>query len=795
MKILSLYLGAFGKFNDYNLDLDAGFNLIEGVNESGKSTIHDFIEGMLFGFYRRGVKRKLYSEKYHKYKPKNNPAYYGHLVMRYQEKTIRLERHFDKDQADFKIINETTGQDITTSFEKNPIYNEADIAAFIDMPFHLYKNTLSISQKAMQTSAEAEQDLTARLENLSKSGSETFSTKKALQYIDAKKQAIGSSTARTKPYAKALKEKEKLTKELNAALEKHESVLALYQTQESLYQKKNALSQNIEALNNTIAAQENTIKKATYNTIIAKKEAIQTLLEKHSEKNMKLTTQALLKTQATYKSLFDELPKKTTEALRAKDRSDTLAEQRPDQDEMMSLKSYRAIEEDAARLETFEEVIDTDKKAALEAALKAFKSLHKTIQEKQKHQTKIRLFIRLIMIPLMLGVTAYLFFTLSYPMQLLAALPIFILLSLEGTFYLALKNSTKWNQIRTAQVKKVSESLEKERKSQTLAQAEIDKLYQKHGLKDKTEFLNQRYDAKRQKENYQRDQTLIEASLKHQKTYEAILSTYTPLFRRFNLSPSLFHLEVLLDIKHHLNAIEKTLHDGSFEALEMAIDFALKPADISDIKDNQAKRERLEKDIKRLDDKINKTTIQAEEKTKTYRDIALIEADIHHLSERINTLERRYNILENATAKLKKAEDKQEENFAPILSEAIESYLPKLTLNRYHEIKVRRSLEAKIFAKQSHQLENKTFFSEGTLDQIHFAIRLGILKALKKNEGFFILDDAFVNFDQDRLKEALKLLDEIKENHQIILLTCHKREKALLDSLKITYQLQTLPLD
>ncbi len=60
MQINELLLKNFGKFHDRQIDLEEGINLIHGENESGKSTIHTFIRGMLFGIERgEGGLRKM----------------------------------------------------------------------------------------------------------------------------------------------------------------------------------------------------------------------------------------------------------------------------------------------------------------------------------------------------------------------------------------------------------------------------------------------------------------------------------------------------------------------------------------------------------------------------------------------------------------------------------------------------------------------------------------------------------------------------------------------------------------
>ncbi len=49
MQINELLLKNFGKFDDRQKIWMRRINLIHGENESGKSTIHTFIRGMLFG--------------------------------------------------------------------------------------------------------------------------------------------------------------------------------------------------------------------------------------------------------------------------------------------------------------------------------------------------------------------------------------------------------------------------------------------------------------------------------------------------------------------------------------------------------------------------------------------------------------------------------------------------------------------------------------------------------------------------------------------------------------------------
>ncbi len=75
MKIIDIYINGFGKFHGRNLTFRDGLNIVYGKNEAGKSTIHTFIRGMLFGIERqRG--RASRNDLYTKFEPWENSGTY-----------------------------------------------------------------------------------------------------------------------------------------------------------------------------------------------------------------------------------------------------------------------------------------------------------------------------------------------------------------------------------------------------------------------------------------------------------------------------------------------------------------------------------------------------------------------------------------------------------------------------------------------------------------------------------------------------------------------------------------------
>ena len=77
--------------------------------------------------------------------------------------------------------------------------------------------------------------------------------------------------------------------------------------------------------------------------------------------------------------------------------------------------------------------------------------------------------------------------------------------------------------------------------------------------------------------------------------------------------------------------------------------------------------------------------------------------------------------------------------------------------------------------------------SRGTLEQIYFALRMAAGELFCGKDTFpVILDDVFGMYDEDRLTAVLKWL--CKEERQVIISTCHKREMELLDKAEIPYR-------
>lgn len=144
MQIAELVIKNFGKFTEKKIRLSDGIQLFYGENESGKSTIHTFIKGMLFGMERKRG-RASSNDTFTRYEPWENPNYYSGS-MRFESgwKHFCIRRDFDKVSKKVQLICEDDGEELSVENGDLEILLGGVNAAS-------YENTVSIGQLKIET--------------------------------------------------------------------------------------------------------------------------------------------------------------------------------------------------------------------------------------------------------------------------------------------------------------------------------------------------------------------------------------------------------------------------------------------------------------------------------------------------------------------------------------------------------------------------------------------------------------------------------------------------------------------
>lgn len=113
-----------------------------------------------------------------------------------------------------------------------------------------------------------------------------------------------------------------------------------------------------------------------------------------------------------------------------------------------------------------------------------------------------------------------------------------------------------------------------------------------------------------------------------------------------------------------------------------------------------------------------------------------------------------------------------EEALAPKIEHRTGEILTLLTKGHYSEIRLKtenNEFRVEVKSETKGQWIFPGSLSTGTQDQIYLAFRLALAETLTNAAGYILLlDDPFVNFDRERLKETLDVLKNISRNHQVI---------------------------
>lgn len=180
MKILELMLRNFGRFENKNIRFENGMNIIYGANESGKTTVHSFIKGMLFGIERGRGRASVY-DTFSIYEPWENPNYYsGWLRFESGGKHFRVDRNFDKYSRKTELTCEDDGEELSVP--------DGDLEMLLDgMNASGYENTVLVGQLKVQPDKSLGAALQEYANDSYASGNGELRTEQALALLRARK--------------------------------------------------------------------------------------------------------------------------------------------------------------------------------------------------------------------------------------------------------------------------------------------------------------------------------------------------------------------------------------------------------------------------------------------------------------------------------------------------------------------------------------------------------------------------------------------------------------------------------
>lgn len=113
--------------------------------------------------------------------------------------------------------------------------------------------------------------------------------------------------------------------------------------------------------------------------------------------------------------------------------------------------------------------------------------------------------------------------------------------------------------------------------------------------------------------------------------------------------------------------------------------------------------------------------------------------------------------------------------------------IERVTAGRYRRVRVDdTNLAIEVFAPERGDWVSVESLSQGTLDLVYLAARIGLVRLVTGDRRPpLVLDDPFVTLDDVRAMRALELLKRISTDFQVIYLTTSERYDAAADLVRV----------
>ena len=745
MKIIRLDLISFGRFNNYTIEFGDKFNLIYGLNESGKTTISKFIEGVFYGFVKPYLKRTVFTEDYEKYRPWNSENYEGSILVEKDNKRYVIYRNFKEKY--FNIFNETTGNNETDldGFNQDNLSFPGEY--FFKMPLDIFKSTVFSNLKELDAKDKNVSSIVDMLLNSSDSNNDSVSFKKALDNLEKMKSNIGTKQSKTKPLG-------------------------------GLYQKKFDLEDDIKNINKDKKEYEDSLNKLNeyklrHEKLLLNKEKLVNLHKKNDiEKieDVKNYKMQILKEKA---SLLDRVSK-------IKYINDI------DEDDVNSLEYQNKLLNDN-RI-TFNELSKQKKLLSkdyyqLKAKLSNYETIRDYIDEVNNLIKKLngisKLKIKLLIIGVIVTlIIAGMIYMMGYTKEIVIAPVLFVL------YYILVIISIKFQRLSyNRQLNKIVKKIN-----------QITNM----NYKNYNEVINDfRYDSNMDKSiDYlsKLEVQLQDIDSKLDSIINEDESSKSKINNILSSSRNLKNIDVedyrrkKIEYNQLMDRISDK--DAQLQKISSEYDFSILLENINSdsikLEDNDIKDINLLN--KEIDESIEKNAKLFERTKILEKSVNLLlekEERLADINENIQKYESEITSIELAMDLINKSINKLHKNFIPRINKKVSEMMAYSTKDK-DKFRVDENLDVSIY--DGVKFYEQKHLSSGTFDLLSVFIRISVLEELMGLDYLMILDDCFVQLDDVRYKKCLDLLFKISNNNQIILFSCQNRDEQLLNELDIKYK-------
>ncbi|MEX0869827.1 MAG: AAA family ATPase [Candidatus Spechtbacterales bacterium] len=202
----------------------------------------------------------------------------------------------------------------------------------------------------------------------------------------------------------------------------------------------------------------------------------------------------------------------------------------------------------------------------------------------------------------------------------------------------------------------------------------------------------------------------------------------------------------------------------------------------------EAKLERLEEEIEKMGAKYAEANARVENIKVSQEDITLVEEKVSSAKESVQRFTRRANVYKIVEEGLEEARRLSLAKTKETLEESMGEYIDQITSGKYSSVRLEDNFELQVYSTEKEDYVSGDELSAGAADQLYIVARFALIGLLNgksagqdiEEEGaskflrrpVAILDDPFVNFDEERRDNMRHVLERLSGEFQVVLFTC-----------------------
>ena len=195
----------------------------------------------------------------------------------------------------------------------------------------------------------------------------------------------------------------------------------------------------------------------------------------------------------------------------------------------------------------------------------------------------------------------------------------------------------------------------------------------------------------------------------------------------------------------------------------------------SQLKKIEADRSNLNQSIGEIRNKLNHLV--------SNDDLLILQSNLEMKKEKLSSLSREWVISRLALKLLAKGKREYEKNRQPgVIKSASQLFSD---MSGYSKIMKPLDNDSLLIFDENENKKGVAEMSRGTREQLYLSMRLGLIEEYESRSEPLpvVMDDVFVNFDDDRREKVIKILKKFSEGRQVIILSCHKHSLDLYTQL------------